>query len=161
MVFLCCEKRLLSPLDRNAREARDSWSMWCRGTLKEKAWEDEGGKEKREGTEDQPWLKEEKREGTEDQPRLLQLIFLCLVTFYWIFLFIYIPFPDPPSPRNLLSHLPSSCFYEGVPPPTHSPTYSLPFPCLPSNSPELGIEFSWDQWPLLLLMLNEIGRAHV
>ena len=31
------------------------------------------------------------------------------------------PFPIPP-PRSPLFHPPSSCFYEGVPPPTNSPT---------------------------------------
>jgi hypothetical protein len=29
------------------------------------------------------------------------------------------PFPVSPPPRNPLSHPPSPCFYEGVPPLTH------------------------------------------
>jgi hypothetical protein len=59
--------------------------------------------------------------------------------FYWIFsLFTFqMLFPSPVSipPGNTLSHPPSSCFYEGVPPPTHPPTHSH----LPAfDSPTLG-----------------------
>jgi hypothetical protein len=40
-------------------------------------------------------------------------------------------FPIIPSPGDPVSHPPSNCFYEGVPPPTHSlPPLSLDFPTL-------------------------------
>ena len=48
---------------------------------------------------------------------------LFFLFFYWIFsLFTFqmlSPFPVSIPPRNTLSHPPSPCFYEGVPPPTH------------------------------------------
>jgi len=66
---------------------------------------------------------------------------------YWIFyLFTFqmLP-PDPVSLQKRPSHLPSPCFYEGAPPPTHS----LLLPCS-------GIPFNWgikpSQGPFLLLM---------
>jgi hypothetical protein len=60
-----------------------------------------------------------------------------------------IPFPDFHS-RNPLSYFPSSCFYEGVPLPTH-----------PLLLPSLHIAIHWsikpsqDQGPLLPLMFNK------
>ena len=79
--------------------------------------------------------------------------------FYWIFsLFTFqmlTPFPVSPK-GNPLFHQPSSCFYEGVPPPTH--------PLLP---PHPGIPLHWDiepsqdQWPLLPLVPDKAILCYI
>ena len=68
---------------------------------------------------------------------LLLMVYLTCSFFNWIFyLFtfqILSPFPIL-LPRNSLTHPPSSCFYDGVPP----PTYSLTPASLFLHSPTLG-----------------------
>jgi len=49
---------------------------------------------------------------------LLCLVYLCFFVDIFIYTSNIIPFPCFPS-ITLLSHSPSTCFYEGVPPPTH------------------------------------------
>jgi hypothetical protein len=45
------------------------------------------------------------------------------------------PFLVTLPPRNTLSHLPSPCFYEGVPPPTH------PLPPAPTSPPSIPLHW--------------------
>ena len=67
-------------------------------------------------------------------------LFLCFfLSFLLDILFIYIsnisPCPDSPTPTRIpVSHPPSSCFYEGVTPPTHSLLPALTFPYTRASS---------------------------
>jgi hypothetical protein len=61
---------------------------------------------------------------------------ICLIIF-WIYVFIFLftfqmfsHFPVFPPPPNTLSHPSFSCFYKGVPPPTHSHIPTLDSPIL-------------------------------
>jgi hypothetical protein len=82
--------------------------------------------------------------------------FYFLFIFYWILSLFTVqmlsPFLVSLTPRYTLSHPPSPCFYEGVPPPTHP----LPPPC--PRFPYIGASFepSWDQGPLLPLMHDKV-----
>ena len=72
---------------------------------------------------------------------------------YFIYISNIIPFPNFP-PRNSLSHPPSSCFYESVPP--HPPV--PPHPCIPLH---WGIEPSLHQGPLLPWMPNKTILCYI
>jgi hypothetical protein len=75
--------------------------------------------------------------------------FLFFLDIFFICISNFIPFLDFPF-RNLLSHLPSSCFYESVFPHTH--LLPLPGPGIPLH---WGIEPSQDQGLLLLSMSDK------
>jgi hypothetical protein len=66
---------------------------------------------------------------------------------FFIYISNVISFPATP-PEAPLSHLPSPCFYEGVPP----PTYLLLHPHPQFPYPGASMEPSWDQEPFLPLM---------
>ena len=83
------------------------------------------------------------------EQELKRYSFFLLLDIFFIYISNVNPFPSPPK-GNPLFHQPSSCFYEGVPPPT--------YPLLP---PHPGIPLHWDiepsqdQRPLLPLMPNK------
>jgi hypothetical protein len=79
-----------------------------------------------------------------------------LLDIFFIYISNVIPFPGFPSPRNPLSHTPSTCFYEGVPP----STYPLP-PPLPSIPLHWGIKSSQDQGPLFSLISNKAILCYI
>jgi hypothetical protein len=88
--------------------------------------------------------------------RIYIRIYKNLFIGYFIYLhFKCIPFPNF-LPRNLLFHCPSSCFYEGLPPPAHR----LSSPC-PRFLLNWGIEPSQDQGSLLPLMSEKAILSYI
>jgi hypothetical protein len=56
---------------------------------------------------------------SEDRKTILFFFFFLLLDIFFIYISNVIPFQISLPPGNTLSHPPSPCFYEGVPPPTH------------------------------------------
>jgi hypothetical protein len=93
-----------------------------------------------------------------ESSRYKQLIFFFFFWMFSLFTFqILSPFLVSLPPRNPLSHLPSPCFYEGVPTPTHP----LPPPRPRFSYTGASIEPSEDQEPLLPLMHNKAILCYI
>jgi hypothetical protein len=67
------------------------------------------------------------------------------------------PFPVSLPPRNSVSHPPSPCFYESVPPPIHQ----LPPPWPQFSYTGASIKPSQEQGPLLLLMPDKVILCYI
>jgi hypothetical protein len=90
---------------------------------------------------------------------MMSLFFFSFLTVIFVgyFLCLHVKcYQFPGHPRNLLSRLPSPCFYESVPPHTHS--LLPPYPGVPLH---WDIQSSQDQGPFCPLMPNKAILCYI